>query len=289
MFFLRTPKKKPAPTAAEKAALVEEIHREFDTASDRALAQANAVIAKADMSEIEKAKVLRNLGFTNSIPCVTIREVEHSLRTNGEIARLIDSYRASYPFNKFISTEDVVKICQKYGLVCGPVGSYVGDVPSEHVKKIQKFSQLKVPAIKVVKIRRIRFSNFMSEQQYKDSCDRLLNEMPPIYHTGSYPGDSVICTKFRGYLTEYGYPSIANGISDVDGVSEDTTMMICAPRSEFNIKDLNEKEGFLTKKVTVEYDHDDPVVLYPVERGFLIVTAWGPEASDPAIVNSINN
>jgi hypothetical protein len=33
----------------------------------------------------------------------------------------------------------------------------------------------------------------------------------------------------------------------------------------------------------------DPVVLQPVRWGFLIVTAWGDEASDPIIVNTINN
>lgn len=33
----------------------------------------------------------------------------------------------------------------------------------------------------------------------------------------------------------------------------------------------------------------DPVVLYPVREGYLIVTAWGDEASDPDVVNEVNN
>ena len=33
----------------------------------------------------------------------------------------------------------------------------------------------------------------------------------------------------------------------------------------------------------------DPVVLKEVKGGFLIVTAWGDEASDPNVVNEINN
>ena len=33
----------------------------------------------------------------------------------------------------------------------------------------------------------------------------------------------------------------------------------------------------------------DPIVLQRVERGYLIITAWGDEASDPIVVNSKNN
>jgi len=33
----------------------------------------------------------------------------------------------------------------------------------------------------------------------------------------------------------------------------------------------------------------DPVVLYPVEKGYIIVTAWGDEASDPLVANEQMN
>ena len=33
----------------------------------------------------------------------------------------------------------------------------------------------------------------------------------------------------------------------------------------------------------------DPVVLQRVVGGYLILSAWGPEASDPIVVNEINN
>lgn len=34
---------------------------------------------------------------------------------------------------------------------------------------------------------------------------------------------------------------------------------------------------------------DDPIVLHEVENGYIVVTAWGDEASDPVIVNEKNN
>jgi hypothetical protein len=33
----------------------------------------------------------------------------------------------------------------------------------------------------------------------------------------------------------------------------------------------------------------DPVVLKAVKDGYLILAAWGDEASDPIVVNEINN
>ena len=33
----------------------------------------------------------------------------------------------------------------------------------------------------------------------------------------------------------------------------------------------------------------DPIVLHEIENGYIIVTAWGPEASDPDVVNPLSN
>ncbi len=51
-------------------------------------------------------------------------------------------------------------------------------------------------------------------------------------------------------------------------------------------KNTHEKVGsFINKKIVVP----DPVILQPVKGGYLIVTAWGDEASDPDIINPIHN
>lgn len=52
-----------------------------------------------------------------------------------------------------------------------------------------------------------------------------------------------------------------------------------------DITGLELKEGYkLTKKHI-----PDPVVLQPIKNGYLIITAWGDEASDELVVNQINN
>jgi len=53
-----------------------------------------------------------------------------------------------------------------------------------------------------------------------------------------------------------------------------------------DISGLELKEGYkLERKIEIP----DPVVLQPVKGGYLILTAWGDEASDPLVMNEINN
>lgn len=58
-------------------------------------------------------------------------------------------------------------------------------------------------------------------------------------------------------------------------------LLVMAPDSKLNTEGQI-KDGHVLK-------NDDPIVLQPVKEGYLIVTSWGLEASDPMIVNEINN
>lgn len=60
-------------------------------------------------------------------------------------------------------------------------------------------------------------------------------------------------------------------------------LIICAPEKDMDTKG-KKKIGFqwLTQK-TITFP--DPVVLKPIKGGFLILTAWGDEASDELVVN----
>jgi hypothetical protein len=58
-----------------------------------------------------------------------------------------------------------------------------------------------------------------------------------------------------------------------------TPFKICAP-----IKDMDTSGMRLINNKLVYIP--DPVVLFPVELGYIIVTAWGDEASDENVVNA---
>jgi hypothetical protein len=65
---------------------------------------------------------------------------------------------------------------------------------------------------------------------------------------------------------------------------------IAAPLKDFNVDDMELTKGELKRKPVVD---EDPIVLQPVRYGgkthFLIVTAWGDEASDPLVLNQNHN
>jgi len=62
-------------------------------------------------------------------------------------------------------------------------------------------------------------------------------------------------------------------------------LQICAPIKDMETKGMEITGGFKLTKISPP----DPIVLKPVKGGYLIITAWGSEASDPDVVNPINN
>jgi hypothetical protein len=67
-------------------------------------------------------------------------------------------------------------------------------------------------------------------------------------------------------------------------------LAICAPLKDMDMKGMHLEGSKMVKDVPVP----DPVVLLPKNHpngtsGYLILTAWGDEASDPLVVNQNNN
>lgn len=65
--------------------------------------------------------------------------------------------------------------------------------------------------------------------------------------------------------------------------TEIESLKICAPLKDMEIPNGKELKGYKIQSIP------DPVVLQPVKGGYLIVCAWGDEASDEIVVNEINN
>jgi len=67
-------------------------------------------------------------------------------------------------------------------------------------------------------------------------------------------------------------------------VSRRMGLKICAPIADMDTTQMRITDGYKMEVVI-----PDPVVLQPVKGGYFIVTAWGDEASDEIVVNSIQN
>ncbi len=227
---------------------IEQVHHEFESASDSALAEALGILKQGEDKSIEKGRRLKSLGFAQAKEAREANYMEHKVGNALEIKQTILKYRRLYPRNKFITAEQVQTICRKYGLVCAGIERYEGFVPEKNLRDVEKFKVDKrdVP----FKIKSIGISDRWIGEVLNDngeSADRW----------GSL------------YKKEKHYES----------------MQICAPKKQMNLSGLTNTGAIYTEKIDVP----DPVVLQPVKGGYLIVTAWGDEASDPIVVNENNN
>ncbi len=268
-------------TQAGYPAIVKEIHNEFFTAGDEILSEATCLLKELEQKDLAKGKRLASLGFNKTREAVVAIETENKLATTKEIAELVVYYQTNYPNNKFITEEQVGKICEKYGLVCGDTTMYKGFVPESKVGEIEKF-----------------------KVKDSDKCIGIL--------TGSRAGD--VWNEYIGYvsssdiigfwnenITQGGNATFDNTGSVKNSFSENIKihfgryhtltvqglsgigLKICAPLKDMDIP--------LTHKL-YEYKIEhipDPVVLQPVNGGYLIVCAWGDEASDEIVVNQKMN
>lgn len=81
-----------------------------------------------------------------------------------------------------------------------------------------------------------------------------------FYASGEIDGQVISCTHADGYLRPLG-------------------LKICAPLKDMDTKGMRILGYKLKKEIP------DPVVLQPIVGGYLIVTAWGDEASDENVIN----
>lgn len=246
--------------------VVAKIHAEFDAATDNILKQANDVLS--GIKDCDKGERLSKVGFVSSAPAVEAVGIKKTKEQMEKVARLVSKYSNSYPNNKFITEEVVVSICKKYGLVFGGVGAYIGDVPEKNLREIEAFKLKEEDCVEHFcgYYKRVSFnSNFMPRYS-------LSHEKTDIY----------------GYVDYTNWRSgeiLQRAEEGVKKVYTSPPLMICAPIKDFDMNRMRvQEEGY-----RLEMNIPDPVVLQPVDGGYLIVSKWGLEANDQSLVNENHN
>ena len=229
---------------------VEAIHNEFFTAGDNILQEATCLLKQLEEKDLAKGKRLASLGFSKTREAVAAIETENKLATTKEIADLVMYYKVNYPNNKFITEEQVEQICQKYGLVCGDTTMYKGFVPENKLVSIEKFSIRDKDSKKIVYSKNIEWSGA--------KIGELIND---------------------GGRNARLYQSLFKEVIMND------CLKICAPIKDMDIPSTKHLVGY---KI-VDKPIPDPVVLQPVNGGYLVVACWGDEASDEIVVNQDMN
>lgn len=254
------------PTNEAKTALLShkypvevlEIHNEFNTAADRLLLSANAIIAEASTKDAVKVTRLESLGFKQAAQVIELKPILEQAVLSKEQIELLRYYQQNYPFNKFITESQVEIICKKYNLVCGDVNRFKGFVPEKNLRDVEKFK---------------------------------LKETDTLFRVGSkntYRNDSF---NEYGKIDWDGGEQARRWSSRRSLVKEPLGLQICAPIKDMDMTDMTIENGYRMKEVVKHIP--DPVVLQPVKGGYLILTMWADETFDPfkepILLNEINN
>lgn len=258
------------------------IHNEFNIASDKLLEEANLILKDASSKDAEKVSRLMKLGFTSSSQVKEVTPLLEKAKLSEEQIKLVSYYKQHYPFNKFITEEQVKEICLKYGLICGEISRFKGFVPEKNLKQIESFKLKNNEVIgKIVvfheasgKIEILNESKWLTEKDDKEFVlNKYLQEHEYIY----------INTPSRTqYLGSSGYVKLVNRELYKENnfrkqYNIQLNLQICAPLKDMDTTDLIIEQGYkLTKKHI-----PDPVVLQPVKGGYLIITMWADETFDP--------
>jgi hypothetical protein len=233
-------------TAAD---VVARIHAEFNTAGDKLLADAVAVINQTDESSFSKADSLRSLGFGNAIGVKEAAQAAQHLVEKKELQQLLVDYSVKYPSYRFIDDTHVATICKKYGLVFGSATQYTGFVPAKNLEEIKAFPGVKTEDY--VYQERITWDHDTEPGAWRDT----------------HPDNSYTRGAYSAYMS-------------VESRSS-KTLLICAPAKDMMLSATQKIVGHQVVNIST---YPDPVVMLPVKGGlYIILTAWGDEASDPII------
>lgn len=260
--------------------IVTEIHNEIDTAQDRLLQQAKDIISYRQPLDNQKAERMAAIGFVNSIPVITHLENKVILVKTKEQANLIEYYKQAYPFQKFITEDELIRICKKYRLVYKPVENYAKDVPEENLREIenskQRLSQDAPQDILWCKLKRDN-SFFLFSGNGGDWCGIWGSEWwrIPAKIDGEHFSSRYDASKYlrmnMGFSADYLVKAVKNFKQDRQG------LFIAAPASHFKGQDKSISLVLIKPK--------DPIVFRFVKGGIQVLSKWGLEGEDERLMN----
>lgn len=285
---------------------VEQIHAEFDSAEERLMKQAEDILANLSIpteSAIErKAKLAQELGFVNSevvAKAKSIAERNQKIQKTIELTKrqadVLNELKFHYPNEKFLTVDELDRICEKYSLIHCPIKNYIKDIPEKNLLEIKNVQFLKHEHKKPLSFR-------YTYDIYKWSSGYMNQYHNPLEIPKQYRNEFTSDERFHSAweigrkiteLSELPTNKTVHLDSHTEHIVNYTGLFIAAPKSHFDTKGLTAKGKFGFFNVTVT-EVKDPVVFEYCKDGFVrIVTKWGTDDDqsylDPVLVNEKMN
>lgn len=281
----------------QKEYTVEEIHQEFDSAEQRCIDSCETMLKSLNItteSSIElKADVLKSLGFNNSSTvkhAESIKAKNHKVKSMKDVTlsqvNTIRELKFKYPFEKFITNDELDRICKKYNLMYASVSHYIKDVPQKNLYEIKRVKKLttgdsceeveilqELSPLAVKMLAHMGRNNIFTENQKKQFLSYNFNfDTSEWLKSGrwfSLAGHEY-CKKHN--LTIDDYPRYGKS-----KIVNKKGLFIAAPKSHFNLTNLSKESefGFFEVKMV---EVKDPVVFEFCKNDIVrILTKWGDE------------
>lgn len=248
--------------------LIQKLHDDLDTAvvdsyeDARTRSDKMSKFRSENEEILEKAEMLKSLGLVNTPTAKNVEDVEKlESQVKAEI-ELQEKYERLFPTYRFITREDMVKICKEHGLIIGGSTDYVKEIPMVNLEKI------------------VNFQTWFNRS-------KIANLVTYDYSTGTRHSSDrrvVVETDKEAAIVD----QIDKGwVGERYNISKSVSLNIAAPATHFDLRGKTISKDFqLGEMVTV---NPDPIALHEVKGGYIIITAWDKEAEIPEIQNPLNN
>ncbi len=206
------------------------------------------VLIASDSNSIESR--LTNLGFT-----AKSGNVFNNYNAKA-ICALYDSYNTLYPTHQFINYRGVNEVMKKFGLVFGAANSFICDIPKGEIDSIESFKPSYI----------FDRNNWYPLHDLSFTMEELSNRDGGYGSIAEYINDTYYRISIgRGKLSKETNLPKYSLIDKESRPLKSTVYFLLAPAKCFN-GEANYQGNY--------GDIKDPIVLAPVEGGYIRVTAW---------------
>lgn len=271
----------------------EVIHKEFDDSEELIDKACQDLFNELNIKTIDKVKnksaMLTELGFVNSEAVTKIKteNVIGNYNISLERAEYLKCLKFLYPQSKFITTDELERICNKYKLIHAPVKNYIKDVPEKNVFEMKNIQPLRgndkannefILSYKIYNFTQSFTNDYVSSKETQH-WEKSIKFNSPTNENG-----------LRNYLIKKYNPIKKISFKEVTTTIVDKSgLFIAAPKSHFNLNGVekNGKFGFFVQTVQVT---KDPIVFEFLKKDFVrIITKWGTDDDQSFMDDSLIN
>lgn len=232
----------------------------------------------------EKKSALEKLGLTNSKTYKDIVDLGNMYKE----VELLNYLKPIFPNSMFMKLEDFKALCRKYGLVCGTLDEFKGEIPDKNLKEIEA-------ALEIVSNGEYNISQYFKSgvytfkkiivyegygTNYKNQIEMIKDDLSHFHFRKYFKGDIMIL-----YDSKLIRDRAISG-SDVSGIYVDHTFL--RPKQM-----LIAASPDLMSKIQVSYEeipapksiiYDDPIVFQILSHDIVMIhSKWGDESNDPML------